>query len=107
MRLGEFNYLLGIYMGVTASIHIRVNLKAFNRLVDHVLNSGLICTLLLDLNRRFVSNRHHSLNPSLRIDGPLFPRSQRLPLQEHVHTLSFGLLLLPCIVLNPVDEFLS
>lgn len=84
-----------------------VNLKAFYWIIDNVVESGLICTVLLPLNRRFVSNRHHSLDSSLRIDCPLFPRSQRLSLQEHVYTLRFRLLLFPRVVLNPIDEFFS
>ncbi len=84
-----------------------VNFKAFHCLGDNVINSGSICSVPLHLNRCFVSNRHYGLDPSLCIDCSRFPRSQRLPLQEHVHTLRFSLLLLPCVLLDPVDEFLS
>ena len=73
---------------------------------DIVVNLGLICMLLLYLDRRFVSYRYHSLDSSLCINCSFLPRPQRLPLQEHVHTLRLSLLLLPCVVFDPVDKLL-
>ena len=73
---------------------------------DIVVNLDWICMILHHLDRRFVSYRYHSLDSSLCINCSFLPWSQRLPLQEHVHTLRLSLLLLPCVVFNPIDKLL-
>ena len=64
-------------------------------------------TTIFVLNRRLIRNRHHSLHPQFRIDRPLQPWTQRLPLQKHVDALSLRLLLLARVVFYSIDEFLS
>ena len=72
---------------------------------DNTINLDLLY-MVLYLDRRLVSYRYHSLDSSLCINCSFLPRPQRLPLQEHVHTLRLSLLLLACVVFDPVDKLL-